>query len=103
MTGVSSLSVAAVLPESATPYVVLTCIGFFVAIWGHGMHAKWVVATGIILIFLSVLLFPIALKVFSGEDTPPRDKNPFGILTPLATQAPVGIGSAPWGDSTNST
>ena len=103
MTGVSALSVAAVLPESATPYVVLTCIGFFVAIWGHGMHAKWVVATGIILIFLSVLLLPIALKVVSGEETPERDKNPFGLVSPLAMSAPVGIGSASWADSMNST
>ena len=69
---------AAVLPESATPYVVLTCVGFFIAIWGHGMHAKWVVATGIILIFLSVLLLPIALKVVSGGTPRPATRTRSG-------------------------
>ena len=74
------LSAGALLPDSIEPYLVLMAVGFLVAIWGHGMHSSWVVAIGIIMIFLAVLLFPLALQVLSEEPPPPGPTVPQAIL-----------------------
>ncbi len=73
---------AALLPDSATPYIVMMGAGFLIAIWGHGMRSRWVVAVGIILIFLSTLLFPLALQIFSDEPPPPGPKVPLSLIAP---------------------
>ena len=44
--------------------------GFVIGARGHGMKARWVVAVGIIMIFLATLLLPLAVHVF--EDGPTR-------------------------------
>lgn len=75
------LSAGALLPDSIEPYIVLMVLGFFVAIWGQGMHSKWLVAIGIIMVFLAVLLFPLALQLFSEEPPPPGPKVPLAVLT----------------------
>ncbi len=71
--GVEALPAGALLPESMGPYMALMGVGFLVAMWGHGMKAKWVVASGIIMIFLATVLFPIALHfIYQDEGSQPR-------------------------------
>ena len=53
---------ASVLPHSFGPYMALVLIGFAVGILGHLSSARWLVAAGVILIFLGALLFPLAVN-----------------------------------------
>jgi sulfite exporter TauE/SafE len=68
------LPLASVLPHSAGPYIALILIGFVVGIFGHLSTARWLVAAGVILIFLGALLFPLALNL--TEEAPPRIEAP---------------------------
>ena len=43
------------------PYIAIFGIGFMVAIVGHIAQAKWLIATGLLMIFLSTVLLPIAI------------------------------------------
>jgi len=58
-----ALPLATLLPHSAGPYMALMLIGFAVGILGHLTAARWLVAAGVILIFLGAFLFPLALNV----------------------------------------
>jgi hypothetical protein len=68
-----ALFLATLLPHSAGPYVALVAIGFAVAIAGHLSGLRWLIAVGVILIFLGAFLFPLALNL--TESTPPRLRN----------------------------
>ena len=57
------LPFAALLPHSVGPYVALMLIGFAIGILGHLSSARWLVAAGIILVFLGAFLFPLALNL----------------------------------------
>ncbi len=63
------LPLAALLPHSAGPYIALVLIGFAAGILGHLSSARWLVVTGIVLIFLGALFFPLALNL---TEDPPR-------------------------------
>ena len=78
--GMDLLPAGALLPDTIEPYLGLMVLGFLVAMWGHGMHSRWVVTIGIIMVFLAVLLFPLALQVFSEEPPPPGPKVPLAVL-----------------------
>ncbi len=67
------ISLATLLPHSAGPYILLVLIGFATAIAGHLSSSRWLVAAGIVLIFLGAFLFPLALNL--TESTPPQLKN----------------------------
>jgi hypothetical protein len=70
-----ALPLASLLPHSATPYIALVLIGFAVGILGHLSSARWLVAAGVILIFLGAFLLPVALNVTT--ETPPQvEKSP---------------------------
>lgn len=64
-----ALSLATLLPHSASPYIALVLIGFAVGILGHLSSSRWLVIAGVVLIFLGALLFPLALNL--TESTPP--------------------------------
>ena len=68
-----ALSLAALLPHSATPYFALVGIGFVIGILGHLSASRRLVAVGVILIFLGAFLFPLALNL--TESTPPQLRN----------------------------
>lgn len=68
-----ALSLAGLLPHSTAPYVALILSGFALGIAGHLSTSRWLVATGVILIFLGALLFPLALNLTEG--TPPQIEN----------------------------
>jgi hypothetical protein len=63
--------VAAILPESIGPYVSLMMAGFLIGVFGHLSRSRWLVAVGIILVFLAAAGFPLALNVFSDKPPPP--------------------------------
>jgi hypothetical protein len=68
------LPLASFLPHSAGPYIALMLIGFAIGILGHLTAARWLVAAGVILIFLGTLLFPLALNL--TEESPRSIKAP---------------------------
>jgi sulfite exporter TauE/SafE len=76
----ASLSSGALLPESIGPYIALMGIGFAVAILGHLSRSRWLVAVGVIMIFLATLLFPLALQIFSDDPPPPGPKVPIAAI-----------------------
>jgi hypothetical protein len=77
------LPLASLLPQSAGPYIALMLIGFAFGILGHLSAARWLVAAGVILIFLSALLFPLAVNF--TEDSPRQLDAPEESVRPLET------------------
>ena len=65
------MPVAAILPESIGPYVSLMMAGFLIGVLGHLTRSRWLVALGIILVFLAAAAFPLALNVLSDKPEPP--------------------------------
>ena len=49
--------------------------GFAIGILGHVFRVKWLVASGIVLIFLGVLLFPLAANLTTENRPPPIDES----------------------------
>jgi hypothetical protein len=70
------MPVAGILPESIGPYVSLMMAGFLIGIFGHLSRSRWLVALGIILVFLAAAGFPLALNVFSDQPEPPGQPLP---------------------------
>jgi len=77
------LPLADLLPHSAGPYIALILIGFGIGILGHLSSARWLVATGVILIFLGAFLFPLAVNF--TQESPPRIEAPEESGKPLQT------------------
>ncbi|HWW68212.1 MAG TPA: hypothetical protein VNY83_09550 [Solirubrobacterales bacterium] len=67
---------ATLLPQSPGPYVALLLIGFGVGILGHLTRARWLVAAGIILIFLGAFLFPLAINLTTDNRPPSIQTSP---------------------------
>ncbi len=65
-----ALPLATLLPHTDGPYVALVLIGFVIGIFGHLSTQRWLVAAGIILIFLGALLFPFAVNVTTDQPAP---------------------------------
>ena len=63
------------MPHSPGPYIALMLIGFVVGILGHLTRARWLVAAGIVLIFLGALLFPFLANVTTENPPPPIDES----------------------------
>lgn len=68
-----TLSLASLLPQSGTPYLVLVAAGFAIGIFGHLAGSSRLVAVGVILIGLGAFLLPLALNL--TENTPPQVEN----------------------------
>jgi hypothetical protein len=66
---------ADLFPHSPTPYVALMLAGFAFGILGHVFRAKWLVASGVILIFLGALLFPLAANLTSDNRPPSIEES----------------------------
>ena len=71
------MELAAVLPETITPYISLMIGGFFVGIAGHLYGSKIVVGFGIAMIFAATLLLPLALIVSQDDPEPQFDRPTF--------------------------
>jgi hypothetical protein len=61
----AAFTYASFLPDAIEPYLILMLAGFAIAILGHLAGSRWLVAAGLIMIFLAALLFPIVLQIFS--------------------------------------
>jgi hypothetical protein len=59
---------ATLLPHSIGPYIAVMLSGFVVGAIGYGSSTRWLVAAGVILVFLGAFLFPLALTV--STETP---------------------------------
>jgi cyanate permease len=77
-----ALPLLAALPHSASPYIALMLIGFAIGILGHLTAFRWLVAAGVILIFLGALVFPLALNL--SEESPHPVEAPHENLQPPA-------------------
>jgi hypothetical protein len=66
--------VADILPRSIGPYLTLMLVGFLVGISGHLTRSRWLVAIGIMLVFLATVVFPLAR--IASEDNPPAPEDP---------------------------
>ena len=55
----SHCPLAALFPHSPGPYIALMLAGFAIGILGHLTRSRWLIAAGVILIFLGALLFPL--------------------------------------------
>jgi hypothetical protein len=66
---------ADLFPHSPGPYIALMLAGFAIGILGHLTRAKWLIATGVILIFLGALLFPLAANLTSQNRPAPIEEN----------------------------
>jgi hypothetical protein len=65
----------ALLPHSPGPYIALMLAGFAIGILGHLTRARWLIAAGVILIFLGAFLFPLAVNLTSEDRPPPIEEN----------------------------
>jgi len=72
------LPLAALFPTDPGPYITLMLVGFAVGILGHLSGAKWLVAAGIVLIFLGALLFPLAANLTTDDRPPPIEESRTG-------------------------
>ncbi len=59
---------AAFLPHSIGPYIAVMLSGFVFGTLGYMSSTRWLVAAGVILVFLGAFLFPLALTV--STETP---------------------------------
>lgn len=64
---------ATILPHSIGPYIGVMLSGFAIGILGHLTRARWLVAAGVVLVFLGAFLFPLALTI--STETPQRVEN----------------------------
>ena len=72
------MATAGILPHSIGPYVSLMIAGFAIGIFGHMFRSRWLVAIGILLIFLAALALPLALNVTTEKpDAPGPLPNPY--------------------------
>ncbi len=78
-----ALPLADLLPHSAGPYIALVLIGFGIGIFGHLSSARWLVAAGVILIFLGAFLFPLAVNF--TQDNPHPIESPEEGNEPIRT------------------
>jgi hypothetical protein len=66
---------AALLPRSPGAYVALMLAGFVIGILGHLTKTRWLIASGVILIFLGALLFPLAANLTTENRPAPIDES----------------------------
>ncbi len=70
-----ALPLADLFPHSPGPYIALMLAGFAIGILGHLAKAKWLIAVGVILIFLGALLFPLAANLTTDNRPPPIEES----------------------------
>jgi sulfite exporter TauE/SafE len=71
--------VVAALSREFGPYVTLMLLGFVVGILGHLTRSRWLVAIGVILIFVGAFLLPLVLKVTTNDEPPPPPRAAAGM------------------------
>jgi hypothetical protein len=69
---------AELFPTRPGAYIALMLAGFAIGILGHVFRVKWLVASGVVLIFLGALLFPLAANLTSEDRPPPIEETRSG-------------------------
>ena len=67
------------LPRSFGPYATLMMAGFVIGILGHLSRSRWLVAIGVILIFIGAFLLPLALRATTSDEPPPPPQVPAAL------------------------
>jgi hypothetical protein len=70
-----ALPLAELFPHSPGPYIALMLAGFAIGILGHVFRVKWLIAVGVMLIFLGALLFPLAANLTTENRPPPIEES----------------------------
>lgn len=65
----------ATLPHSPGPYIALMLAGFVIGILGHLTKTRWLIASGIALIFLGAFLFPLAVNLTTQNKPAPIEES----------------------------
>jgi hypothetical protein len=65
----------ALLPHSPTPYIALMLAGFAIGILGHLSGLRWLIVSGVILIFLGALLFPLVANLTTENRPVPIEES----------------------------
>jgi hypothetical protein len=76
LAGATAVRAGAILPDDETPYLLLMLAGFVVGIAGHIFRFRWMVAVGILMIFLATFLLPIALTLVNEQPNQPGPDVP---------------------------
>jgi hypothetical protein len=66
---------AALLAHSPGPYIALMLAGFAIGIAGHLTRARWLIVSGVILIFLGALLFPLLANLTTQNRPAPIEES----------------------------
>jgi hypothetical protein len=66
---------AGLLPHSPGPYIALMLVGFAIGILGHLTRSRWLIASGVALIFLGALLFPLLANVTTENRPAPIEES----------------------------
>jgi MFS family permease len=66
---------ADLFPHSPGPYIALMLAGFVIGILGSVFKVKWLIASGVMLIFLGALLFPLAANLTTDNRPPPIEES----------------------------
>jgi hypothetical protein len=69
------LPLADLFPRSPGPYIGLMLAGFAIGILGHLTKTRWLVAAGVMLIFLGALLFPLAANLTTQNRPAPIEES----------------------------
>ncbi len=69
------LPLAELFPHSPGPYIALMLAGFAIGILGHVFRVRWMIAAGVMLIFLGALLFPLAANLTTENRPPPIEES----------------------------
>lgn len=73
-----ALPLAELLPRGPGPYIALMLIGFAIGILGHLTGSRWLIASGVILIFLGAFLFPLAANLATEDRPAPIEESRTG-------------------------
>jgi hydrogenase-4 membrane subunit HyfE len=66
---------AALIPHSPGPYIALMLVGFAIGILGHLTRSRLLIVSGIALIFLGALLFPLLANLTTQNRPPPIEES----------------------------
>lgn len=66
--------IAALLPQTAGPYIAMMLIGFVAGILGHITRIRWLVVTGVILIAFGACFFPLLVNL-TTKDKPAVERT----------------------------
>jgi hypothetical protein len=69
------MPLASFLPHSPGPYIALMLVGFAIGILGHLTRSRLLIASGVVLIFLGALLFPLLVNVTTENRPAPIEES----------------------------